>query len=336
MPRIRFIIFVLAIESWIVSACAQSPDCFQKNVFCAALVTDTRGLNDYGLNHDTWAGLQQSKADGVVDQIAFIESVNAKDYEKNINFFVNAGYDVIVTSNVGLMDATLNSADRYPDSVFVGINQPDNDSRANFISVTFAEDQMGFVAGVWAARLTKTKIIGAVCETSSIDSIWRYCEGFRAGASYADASIQAIVVYRDGEDSSKLFADEGWGFEQAQRLIKGGADVIFAAGGGTGVGALRAAGKAKIQSIGVERDQAAALGADGSGVLTSVLGQTSLTVQKVMRSLKSGNLPSAQMSPIWYIPFDEFVQRSALLEMENVLTGLESGEIKTNVPFEKP
>ena len=182
--RSRLICSILAIVVSGPSACAQSPECLREEVFCAALVTDTRGLHDFGLNQDTWTGLQRSKAEGVVDQIAYIESVDARDYEKNINFFVNGGYDVIVTSGIGLNDATLRSADLYLDSVFVGMNQPDEESVPNFISVTFPEDQMGFLAGALATRLTQTKIVGAVCETSGIDAMWRYCEGFRAGAMY--------------------------------------------------------------------------------------------------------------------------------------------------------
>ena len=293
-------------------------------------------MNDFGINHDTWAGLEQSHSDGVVDQIAYIESVNSKDYEKNIAFFVDSGYDVIVTSGIGMHGATLHSADLYPDSVFIGMNQTDDESMPNFISVTFPEDRMGFFAGALAVQLTRTKIIGAVCETSGIGSMWRYCEGFRAGAKYMDDSVKVIVVYRDNESSSKLFIDDEWGFKNAQSLIESNADVIFAAGGETAVGALRAAAEAKVESIGVERDQGAALGEEGSSVVTSVLGRASFTVKELMRNVKAGNLADAEMSPFGYIPFDRFVQQNVLLEMKDVLAGLENGEIKTNVPIEKP
>jgi basic membrane lipoprotein Med (substrate-binding protein (PBP1-ABC) superfamily) len=94
------LICFLAIVLLGMPACTQSPDCFRKDIFCAALVTDTRGLKDFGINQNTWAGLEQSKANGVIDQIAYIESVDARDYEKNIAFFVKAGYDVIITSGI--------------------------------------------------------------------------------------------------------------------------------------------------------------------------------------------------------------------------------------------
>ena len=328
--RIRLTVCILAIVLSGLTSCAPSPDCHREDVFCVGLVTDTRGLNDFGINQDTWAGLEQSHVDGVIDRVAYIESVNSKDYEKNIAYFVDSGYDVIVTSGIGLREATIHSADLYPASVFVGMNQLDDENRANFIPVTFPEDQMGFFAGALAVRLTRLKAVGAVCETSGIDSMRQYCEGFRAGANYVDDSIKVLVAYRDDGSSSKLFIDDEWGYETGQKLIDSGVDVIFAAGGETGVGALRAAGEAKIQSIGSERDQAAALGSEGLDVVTSVVGQTSSTVQKLMRSLRGGNVVDEVTGPITHTPYDDVVPSSVRLEMEEIAKGLESGEIKMN------
>jgi len=318
------------------SACTQSPDCFKEEIFCAALVTDTRGLNDFGVNQDAWNGLEQSKVEGLVDEIAYIESVDTRDYDKNIAFFVNAGYDVVITSGVGLQDATLRNADLYPDSVFIGLNQADEDSLPNFISVHFPEDQMGFLAGALAARLTQTHTIGAACETSGIDAMWRYCEGFRAGASYIDETVEVLVAYRDDGSREKLIIDPDWGFENAQTLMQDGADIIFAAGGETAVGALRAAVEAKIRSIGAERDQGAALANQGASVVTSVLGHTSFTVRELMRNIRAGKIEDVEKGPIRYVSLERVVPQNVVDEMSEILSGLRSGEIKTNVSDEKP
>jgi basic membrane protein A len=336
LTRTRLLHITLAIVLLGLPACTQSLDCFREDVFCTALVTDTRGLKDFGINQNTWAGLEQSKANGVIDQIAYIESVDARDYEKNIAFFVNAGYDVIITSGIGLQDATLHSAYLYPASVFVGMHQADAESVPNFIAVTFAEDQMGFFAGALAAHLTRTNIIGAICETSGIDAMWRYCEGFRAGAKYINPALDVIVVYRDEGSSEKLFIDEAWGAENAQMLITRGADVLFAVGGETGAGALRAATEAGIQAIGAERDQGAALAEKGSSVMTSVLGRSSFTVEELMRRVKVGELADAQTSPIGYVSLDAVVKKSLIAELDEIVAGLADGKIRTNVTYEKP
>jgi len=333
--RFKLIICILAMILGL-SSCTPSPGCFDKDTFCAALVTDTRGLNDFGMNHAAWAGLEQSKVEGVAHQIAYIESVDTRDYEKNIAFFINAGYDVIVTSGIALRDVTLHSAKLNPDSVFIGMNQIDDESVPNFISVTFPEDRMGFLAGALAANLTKTKIIGAVCETSGIDAMWRYCEGFREGAKYIDATVSATVIYRDNGSRDKLFIDADWGAENARELVQDGADVLFAVGGETGAGALRAANEAGIRTIGAERDQGAALGDQGTGVITSILGSGSIAVQMLMRSVRGGSLSDAIIGPIEYVPFDEVVTKSIMLKLDEIKGSLISGRIELNIPKQKP
>lgn len=333
MKPVRSVFILLA---FILSACAQPPDCFREDVFCAALVTDTLGINDHGLNQDTWAGLEEAKANGLVDRIEYIESVDTRDYEKNIAFFAENGYDVIITIGIGLSDETLHSADLYPDSVFIGMNQPHEEVRPNIIPVTFAEDQMGFAAGALAARISETRVIGAACETSGIDSMWRYCEGFRAGAKFVDEDIKVVVIYRDDGEREKLFLDEAWGYETAQKLIQRGADVIFASGGVTGQGALRAAAEAQVKAIGTERDHSAVLGESGSSVVTSIYGRASFEVQNVMRLLRGGNAYEPGLSQIGYVPLNQKFPESLTREMDMLLFGLWNGEIKTGVPVEKP
>ena len=325
---------------FILSSCLQSSDCFREDIFCAGLVTDTLGIDDHGTNQNTWAGLQEAKASGVVDHVEYIESIDTRDYEKNIAYFAEKGYDVIITTGIGLRDETLRSAALYPDSVFVGMNQPHEEVRPNIIPITFAEDQMGFAAGALAAHISKTQVVGAVCETSGIDSMWRTCEGFRAGATFANQltgqNLKVLVVYRENGDREKLFIDEAWGYDTAQGLMQRGADVIFAAGGVTGQGALRAAAEAQINAIGTERDQGAVLAESGSSVVTSILGSASFEVQNVMRLLREGNAHELEPSQIGYVPFNGNFPESLTQEMDALLLALWSGELKTGVAFERP
>jgi len=300
-------------------------------------VTDVLGIDDHGMNQNTWAGLEEAKASGLVDRIEYIDSVDARDYEKNIAYFAENSYDVIITTGIGMRDETLRSADLYPDSVFVGINQPHEEAPPNIIPVTFAEDQMGFLAGALAARISETRVIGAACETSGIDSMWRFCEGFRAGAKYVDENIKVQVIYREDGSREDLFIDETWGYETAQKLIQRGVDVIFAAGGATGQGAFRAAAEAQVYAIGTERDQGAVLGPSaGSRVVTSILGSASFEVQNAIRLLRDGDDNKPGLSQIRYVPINEKFPESLTREMDILLLGLQNGEIKTGVSFEKP
>jgi basic membrane protein A len=166
--------------------------------------------------------------------------------------------------------------------------------------------------------------------------MWRYCQGFRAGAIHIDEEIKVLVEYRDSGDRERLFVDETWGMERAQSLIKRGVDVIFAAGGATGQGALRAASEAGIRAIGAERDQAAALGEAGSGVVTSVYGRAGFEVQALIRSLREGNFNDPIVGQFGFVPLNERFAESLTREMEALSTGLSSGEVRTNVTFRRP
>jgi len=319
-----------------ITACTGAPNCSSPQVYCAALVTDTLGLDDHGINHDAWVGLQAAKANGLINQADYIESIDPRDYAKNIAYFTNKGYDLIVTSGPGLQDETLHAADLKADSVFVGFNQTYKESRPNLISITFPEDQMGFAAGVLAARLSQTRVVGAVCETSGIPAMWRYCEGFRAGAIHEDAGIKILVAYRDAGDSEKLFIDEAWGYDNGNTLIFRGADVLFAAGGLTGQGALRAATEANILAIGAERDQAAAMGESSRGVVTSFFGRAGPEVQNVIRMLRAGKPVSLINGQFGFVPLWGNYPESLGIELSSLTSDLSNGNIKTLIPIEKP
>lgn len=326
----------LAMTCWALAACSSSSDCFREDVFCAALVTDTLGVEDHGINQDAWAGLREAKENQLADKVDYIESVDARDYEKNIAYFADRGYDLIFTSGISLDDATLHLAELEPGSVFVGLNQTFEKPRPNLASLTFPEDQMGFAAGVVAAKLTKTGIVAAVCETSGISSMWRYCEGFRAGVKYADETVKVLTAYRDNGDREKLFIDEEWGYATGADLIQRGADVLFAAGGVTGQGALRAASEYGIYAIGAERDQAAALGGSGSGVVTSFYGAAQAEVQEMMRRVKGGRTVEDRVGQIRFAAPDAAIPPSVISDLELLINMLSNGEIATNMTVEKP
>ena len=217
---------------------------------------------------------------------------------------------------------------------------PRQETRPNLLPILFPEDQMGFWAGALAARVTQTGVIGAVCETSGIDSMWRYCEGFRKGAANADENVKPLIIYRENQSSEKLFIDSEWGNTTAQDLIQRGADVIFAAGGGTAQGALLATADASLLAIGAERDQARALTEAAPALVTSVYGGARIEVQKWMRFFRDGNpLNGAVAGSFEYAPYREIQNRvpeELQTEMDELFLALSTGELQTGVSKSAP
>ena len=82
----------------------------------------------------------------------------------------------------------------------------------------------------------------------------RYCDGFKAGAQYINANVNATIVYRTGSNQY-LFNDPDWGNQAALQAVHDGADVIFAAGGNTANAALETAAGQGVYVIGSETDQ---------------------------------------------------------------------------------
>lgn len=160
MKRSSLVVALLLSVILLVPGCAAKPtDCKQPDVFCVGLVTQVGRRDDRAYNQAVWEGVQQAKASGVANQVASIETVDARDYTENINVFAQAGYDVIITVGDSMSSATRTAAMAYPDTYFIGVDQDQStnqDFSPNLTGLVFAEDQIGFLAGALAALMTKT------------------------------------------------------------------------------------------------------------------------------------------------------------------------------------
>lgn len=227
---------------------ATPPDCRSADVFCIGFVTGGGGLKDNGMNEQAWQALVQLREDGMVVDV--IESVDALDYEKNIAFFVEYGYDMVITGGYSLAEPTLSMARKHPGTAFVVVGQspPEEDSPSNLAGVIFPEKRAGIWAGALAAHFSETRIVGAVFANQAIPTVATYARGFEAGAQEVDAQV---IFYTSGRFSDSL-NDREWGADQADSLYNDRkADILFAYGGATGLAALE---QFQGQVIGVEID----------------------------------------------------------------------------------
>ncbi|MGE5249485.1 MAG: BMP family ABC transporter substrate-binding protein [Bacteroidota bacterium] len=326
----------------LLSGCgAPAPDCARPEVLCVGLVSSTAGLQDHGLNQSAWETLQQAQAHGIAARVDAIETVDARDYAKNIAVFVQDRYDVIISSGAGLRDETLQAARDHPSIRFIGLDQESaSEALDNFTAVHFPEDQGGFLAGALAAQMTRTQIIGAACETAGLASFWRACEGFRLGAQYARPGVTVLVQYHRPESSEDLFTDEGWGTQAAQDMIRAGADVIFGVGGRPGEGALRAASQAGAWGIGWEQDQFYQVPDARASLLSSVVPDAAPAILQVLSSLnQAGQAPPGLQGAMDLAPSHEterFISPSLESLLADLKLALRNGSVVTNVPPQAP
>jgi basic membrane protein A len=322
-----------------LSACEPQPaDCSRDEVFCVGLVTAYDGVDDHGLNQVAWEALQKVATDVKIARLDNIESVDARDWEKNILFFADHGYDVIVTVGTNLAVTTVAVAPRYPDISFIGIDQQLDEVYSNIATITFAEDQAGFLAGIVAAMVSPSGKVGAICETSGIDVVWQYCEGFRAGVIYEKEDSEVTVVYRENGDPNKTFNDPEWGKQNMLSLIDKGVDVMTGFGGNTAQGAFLAAADNGVFVVGSEEDLYYRLPDIQEVLITSIINDPGVELSSLVKMVSQGDeISGPHTGKISYAPFrtTHFDTTTIQSSMEEALQKIESSEIEIKLPEKK-
>ena len=319
-------------------------DCPKAEVFCVGLVTDVGKINDKSFNQSAWEGVLQSQTDGVADIVQYIETTDAKDYAKNIGTFGDAGFDVIVTVGFALGEATVAAATTYPDVNFIGVDQFQAAETDGVAGLNFPEDQAGFLVGALAASMSKSHKIGAVCGTDVVPPVWRFGEGYKAGAAYADGmngtTTEVFVVYHSDVGFDKTFTDPEWGAQTATSMMDNGADAIFGCGGITGNGAITAAAQAGAYAIGVDTDQYLTLPEAAPRMLSSAMKLITPGVAELIAAAKDGSLTYGNVfGDAGYAPFHDVageVPAEVSAMMETLNAALLDGSVKTEVPPVKP
>jgi basic membrane protein A len=325
-----------------LSACgtgSQAPDCASEEVFCVGLVTDVGKVDDKSFNQSTWEAVQQAEKElGAVVQ--YIETTDSKDYDKNIATFGDANYDVIVTVGFNLGEATVANAAKYPNVKFIGVDQFLEVDVTNVAGLNFPEDQAGFLVGALAAMMSKTGKIGAVCGTDAVPPVWRYGEGYRAGAAYIDPAVEVTVIYHSDVGFDKTFTDPEWGKTTAISMIDKGVDVVFGAGGKTGNGALQGAAEKGVYAIGVDTDQYYTVPEAQKMMLSSAMKLLTEGTFGLIKMAKEGNFPVGNyFGQAGYAPYHDLesaVPDDVKAKMDEIQAALAEGTIVTNVPPVKP
>jgi basic membrane protein A and related proteins len=343
MKQLQVVFAAFLILAVLPSCRPKALDCRSEKTFCVGLVTDIGKVSDKSFNQSVWKGIQQA-ADEQGATVNYIETVDRKDHAKNIAVFGDAGYDVIVTAGSAIADATTEAAALYPDTKFIGVDQFQDETLENVTGLTFPEDQAGFLVGALAAMMSKSHKIGAVCGPDGIPAVWRFGEGYKAGAAYVDGinetTTEVFVVYHNDADFNEAFVDPDWGAATARSMIDQGAYVVFGCGGVTGNAAITAAAQAGAYAVGVDTDQFFTLPEAAPRMLSSAVKLISPGVYELIKLAKDGKFPTGNyMGDAGYAPFHDVeneVPPEVKTEMEKINAGLLDGSILTNVPAEKP
>ena len=246
-----------------------------------AVVYDLGGKFDKSFNEGVANGAMKFKQDTGIDFRDF-EIQNDAQREQALRRFAHDGYSPIVAVGFTQASALEKVAAEFPDVKFAVIDAVVD--KPNVRSIVFKEQEGSFLVGLMAALASKTGKIGFV-GGMDIPLIRKFACGYVEGAKYAKPGIE--VMQNMTGTTGAAWNDPVKGGELAKSQMDRGADVVYHAAGGTGLGVLRAAADAGKLGIGVDSNQ------DGlfpGHVLTSMLKRVDVATYNTFTDAKNGSV----------------------------------------------
>lgn len=227
--------------------CGSTKDTVAGGTFKVGMVTSVGGVNDGSYSQSAWEGLTKAEKELGVE-VTYLESKTDSDYASNIETLVDEEYDVIMGVGFQLADAIAAAAEEYPEQKFVIIDDSTHAGLPNLACLMFEQAQASYLVGYIAGMTTESNNVGFVLGMVS-PVMHEFGYGFTAGvlAANPDAKVQMA--------NANSFVDSAIGKSLATSMITDGADVIFHAAAGTGLGVIEACKESDIYAIGVDFDQ---------------------------------------------------------------------------------
>ena len=256
--------------------------------FKPAVVFDMGGKFDKSFNEGVWAGVKKFIDETGIEVMEF-EVTNETQREQAMRRMVSRGATVVLGVGFAQADAIDKVAAENPDVQFAIIDVYWLD-RPNLRQYRFKEHEGSYLVGVAAALTSKTGKVGFV-GGMDIPLIRKFACGYVQGAKEARAGT--VVIQNMTGATPSAWNDPTKGAELAQSQIDRGADVIYHAAGGTGLGVIRAAADAGKLAIGVDSNQN---GLAPGSVLTSMLKRVDVAAYQTLRDAMDGNFTAGVVS----------------------------------------
>ncbi len=214
-----------------------------------AVVFDMGGKFDKSFNEAAYRGIERWKKETGKPYLEF-EISNETQREQALRRMAERGASPIVGIGFAQASAMEKVAKEFPKLQFAIIDSVVN--APNVQSIVFKEQEGSFLVGTMAAMASKTGKVGFV-GGMDIPLIRKFQCGYEQGAKYANPKTE-VVANMTGTTGA-AWADPGRGSELAKAQFGNGADVVFAAAGGTGIGVYQAAKDSGKLAIGVDSNQ---------------------------------------------------------------------------------
>lgn len=293
-----------------------------------AVIYDLGGKFDKSFNEAGYNGAKRW-ADETGGTFREIELTSEAQREQALRRFAEAGANPIITMGFAMTTPIEAVAPEYPGVKFVNIDGWAN--LPNVQTVSFAEHEGSYLAGVMAAMASKSGTVGFI-GGMDIPLIRKFGCGYAQGVKSVNPN--ATIVANMTGTTPAAWNDPVKGSELTKAQIAQGADVVYAAAGGTGVGVLQTAADEGILSIGVDSNQNHL---HPGQVLTSMLKRVDNTVYNALKDgsdLQTGYLTMDLASEGVGVAFDENNAALVSAQMKNAVAAATDGIISGSITVE--
>ena len=257
---------------------------FSSNLFAnkIGVIYDSGGKFDKSFNELAFRTAERVKNELGWEMIEF-EAANNTQIEQGMRKVADRGANLVVAMGFAQADAVAAIAPQYPDVNFVAVDVCwVDDPAGNIYQACYKEHEGSFLVGMLAAMASKSGKIGFV-GGMDIPLIRKFQGGYEQGAQYVNPDI-TVLANMTGT-TPEAWNNPTKGAELTKAQIDGGADVVYQAAGGTGIGVLQAAADAGIMGIGVDTNQN---WMHPGNMLTSMLKRLDLTIFEQAQKTEAG------------------------------------------------
>ncbi len=256
------------------------------------LAYDIGGRGDQSFNDSAAAGLDKAASELGV-QIKELEATAGEtDAQKaeRLTTLAEGGYNPVIAIGFAYATSLGKVAPQFPQTSFAIVDDASlSEKNKNVTSLVFAENEGSYLVGAIAAQASKSGNVGFIGGVN-VPLIQKFFAGYQAGAKAVNPSVKVQVKYLTEPPDFTGFGDPAKGKVAAQGQIQAGADVVYAAAGGSGAGVFDAAKAGGAWAIGVDSDQYLTAKADVKDkVLTSMLKRVDVAVYNEIKSFVDGS-----------------------------------------------
>lgn len=252
------------------------------------LAYDAAGRGDRSFNDSAAAGLDRATEEFGLTSQELSPNASGSDRGDNLRKLAEEGFDPIFAVGFAYAETLEPIAADFPDTTFFIIDDS-SVTAENVKSLVFAEEEGSYLVGAAAALKSTTGNIGFIggVETPLLK---KFEAGYVAGAEKAKPGITTQVRYLSAPPDFSGFNNPADGLETANGMYDAGADVIYAAAGGSGLGVFQSALANGTKAIGVDSDQYESIGDPSLQpvILTSMIKRVDTAVYSALEQFVAG------------------------------------------------